>query len=184
MEILEVENYLKTALKRKVSNFRVVSSDKSNKNGFFGITYDKGVQASIYIHILYAFVTGEMEFYEDDTNFNRKVDKILEKFFKEQIKYNLEAVLDDLGYSEEDLEDESIYDEVTDTLNSYMSDLEPLITLNIIEEDGEVKYYANFIEKTFGTDITIFLDSIEGTFDELSDVEMSHIIRDLVVSIF
>lgn len=184
MEVLEVENYLKNALKRKASNFRVVSSEKSNKNGFFGLTYDKGVQASIYITIPYAFVTGEMEFFDDDTNFNREVDKILEKFFKEQIKYDLEAVLDDLGYSEEDLEDESIYDEVTDTLNEYLADLEPLITLNIMEEDGEISYYASFIEKNFREDITISWESIKSTFNSLSDMDLQSIISELIDSVF
>lgn len=184
MEVLEVENYLKNALKRKVSDFRIVSSDKSNKNGFFGLTYDKGVQASIYFPIPYAFISGEMEFLDDDPDFNREVEKILEKFFKEQIKYYLEAVLDDLGYSEDDLEDVDIYDEVTDTLNEYLTDLEPLITLNIMEEDGEISYYASFIEKTFRTDITISWESIKSTFNSLSDMDLQSIISELIDSVF
>lgn len=184
MEVLEIKEVLENALEREISNFKVVSSDKPNRYAFFGPTYDKGVQASIYISIPYALATGEMDFFDNDITFNSKVSKILEKFFEEQVGYYLDAVLDDLGYSEDDLEDADIFDEVEDTLNNSLHDLEPLITLNIMEEDGEIKYYASFIEKTFRTDTTILWDSIEGTFDELSDTDLQSIINELIDSVF
>ena len=166
------------------------SGERITNSGWFD--HERGVQSVVPL-IFHGFVTKDGKGYctdwEEDSNDilkpelnikNSKIVKQVQEWLDDEANFAIEWILKDKKLSVEDLQsmDDDEWEEIRDDieqgdLESYMSDINLEMSINIMEDGNSLDCFIEIFDNGSGKKpFTVFEKSIKGNFDILSTTEL------------